>query len=183
LGLDDNTFLFGSVARLSATKNPTFQIDLLLKLRQLGVNAQLLLVGNGELHSDLLHRVEQFEVQNFVHFTGNVENPQAYLCALDAFTLPSISEGLPFSMVEASACGLMCLVSDSVRFKSSDFPNVIPLSIQNSDVWVAKLISEYNDFKMGESDRLALGQKFLPQEYDQKYMASVLSEIYSQKTK
>jgi glycosyltransferase involved in cell wall biosynthesis len=68
--------------------------------------AQLLIVGAGEEQP----RLEAMHVEG-VQFTGQVEDAVPYLQAADLFVLPSSTEGLSNSMLEAMACGLPVLAT------------------------------------------------------------------------
>jgi glycosyltransferase involved in cell wall biosynthesis len=74
-------------------------------------DAGLLLVGSGglDLHnceSELREYVRKNDLEGSVQFSGAVHNVQEYLQASDIFVLPSESEGLSLSLIEAMACGL-----------------------------------------------------------------------------
>jgi glycosyltransferase involved in cell wall biosynthesis len=68
--------------------------------------AHLLVVGGGEEQS----RLEAMRVDG-VQFTGQVEDAVPYLQASDLFVLPSSTEGLSNSMLEAMSCGLPVLAT------------------------------------------------------------------------
>lgn len=74
----------------------------------------LVLVGSGSgqylsCEDELRDFVKTHGLEEHVTFTGYVENVEDYLKASNCFTLPSRSEGLPLSLIEAMACGLPCV--------------------------------------------------------------------------
>jgi glycosyltransferase involved in cell wall biosynthesis len=68
--------------------------------------AFLLIVGSGEEQA----RLEKMQIDG-VQFTGQVEDAVPYLQAADLFVLPSSTEGLSNSMLEAMSCGLPVLAT------------------------------------------------------------------------
>ena len=67
-----------------------------------------------------------------VLFLGPQSQISAYLQAMDLFVFPSISEGLPMSVVEAQAAGLPVLLSDAVTREVACTPLVKTLSLHQS---------------------------------------------------
>jgi len=80
--------------------------------------AQLLLVGSGagqslSVEDELRARVAASPWGSRVTFTGRVDTVADYLRASDVFVFPSLFEALGISLVEAAACGLPCVASDT----------------------------------------------------------------------
>lgn len=59
-----------TVGRLHEEKCTLDAIDVLIKVRNAGVNACLVLVGDGELRAEIEHRVAQYELETCVCITG-----------------------------------------------------------------------------------------------------------------
>lgn len=77
----------------------------------------LLLVGSGlgqadSLEDYLTETLANGDFADSVIRTGEVSNLDQYLAAADIFVFPSRREGLPNSLLEAMACGLLCTASD-----------------------------------------------------------------------
>jgi glycosyltransferase involved in cell wall biosynthesis len=89
---------------------PEKRVDHLLKIwkdvRTKFPPAHLLIVGAGEEQA----RLEALHVEG-VQFTGQVADAVPYLQAADLFVLPSCTEGLSNSMLEAMSCGLPVLAT------------------------------------------------------------------------
>src|SRR6266498_3100420 len=89
---------------------PEKRVDHLLKIwsdvRSKYYDACLLIVGEGAEE----HRLKQMHV-NGAQFTGQVNDAVPYLQAADLFVLPSSTEGLSNSMLEAMSCGLPVLAT------------------------------------------------------------------------
>ncbi len=74
-------------------------------------NLQLLLVGDGPERHNLVMLAQELDLAEWVHFTGAVGDVSPYLAAADLFVLPSISEGISNSLLEAMASGLACIAT------------------------------------------------------------------------
>src|SRR5699024_1135328 len=73
------------------------------------VNAQipseLLILGEGELQTQLQKEARALEVEDRVHFIGFQKSPYAYFHHADLFVLTSTTEGFGHVLVEALATG------------------------------------------------------------------------------
>lgn len=116
LKLDERQKTAVFVGRLSAEKN----IDVLINAWKLVIvryaDAQLLLLGEGgdfrNVEADLRDLVKGLSLQKNVHFLGHVDNAKDYVLASDAFVLPTRTEGMSNSLVEAFACGAAIVATD-----------------------------------------------------------------------
>lgn len=83
-------------------------VDLLIEA-MLGIDATLLIIGDGPLRTELKRKTASLHLRHKVIFTGEVpdEERKAYLHAADMFVLPSTSRAETFgiSMLQAMACG------------------------------------------------------------------------------
>ncbi|RKF14747.1 glycosyltransferase family 1 protein [Roseovarius spongiae] len=95
-----------SVARLVWFKGLDTAIDAMALLRERCPEARLMLVGDGELRGPLAAQAAARGVADRVIFAGERTDVPALLKAADIFVLPSVSEGLPISLLEAMAARL-----------------------------------------------------------------------------
>ena len=82
--------------------------------------AKLIVVGEGNIKSDMIKLSEKLLVKDSIIFTGIIANNQLpeYYTNADLFILPSFSEGFPVSLMEAMSCGCIPICSDIHIFKS-----------------------------------------------------------------
>lgn len=106
LPVEDNPRLI-CVGRLSAQKGQFLLVEAARILRDAGINFELVLVGDGELRSDIEHVIHIAGLQNCVRLVGWQTSQQVrdWLQTSRAFVLPSFAEGLPVSIMEAFAAG------------------------------------------------------------------------------
>ncbi len=69
--------------------------------------------GDGSLRAALDADVRRLGLEPFVRLMGPLEDPRVLLWALDIFALPSLKEGLGVALLEAMACGLPVVASDT----------------------------------------------------------------------
>jgi len=99
------------LGRLHPQKNLVVLLQAWQRVRERVPAAHLLLVGDGPQRQELEELAATLRVQRSVHFLGAQRDPLPYLQAADLFVLPSISEGMSNSLLEAMACGVPCVVS------------------------------------------------------------------------
>ena len=100
------------VGELSARKNQIFLIRCVGRLRARGISVRLMLVGEGRSRPRLEAEARALGVGEQVLFLGNCEPVTPYLEVTDLYVSASRTEGLPFNVMEAMACGLPMILSD-----------------------------------------------------------------------
>lgn len=118
LGIADDDFVIGHVGRFMFQKNHRFLLQIFYEISKCKENAKLLLVGDGELRSEIEKKVYDIGIDKKVLFLGLREDVQAIYNAMDMFVLSSWYEGLPVVSVEAQANGLRCVFSTNVTSES-----------------------------------------------------------------
>ncbi len=103
LHLPQNVRLLGCAGRFAFEKGQSVLIEALARLPK---RVHLALAGSGEMEKELKQACLRFNVENRVHFLGQVNDMARFYQSLDIFCLPSYKEGFPLSPLEAQACGI-----------------------------------------------------------------------------
>ena len=112
LKIPDNHLILGTISRLDPIKNHQLLISSFARILKNHPKSTLLIVGDGELRSDLENLVSHLGIENNVIFTGFQSRPVAYLDLMDIFLLPSLSEGTAMTLLEAMCLSKACIVTD-----------------------------------------------------------------------
>jgi glycosyltransferase involved in cell wall biosynthesis len=96
---------FVCVGRLVEQKGQLLLVDAARKLAELGTEFELVLVGGGEMRSEIEAAIERYGLQARVRITGGISSEQLReeILAARAIVLPSFAEGLPMVLMEAMA--------------------------------------------------------------------------------
>ena len=171
LGLE-NKLVLCAVGRLSPVKNHSFLLRVLKQLKEKKPNCHLLLLGDGDLRTELQAQAQGLPV-TFVGLTDKVED---YLNASDIFVLPSLFEGFPLSAMEAQVSGLICLLADTVTQEVNVSGNCLYLPLEEND-WVSALLAL--DLQLGRSRRSFDAQEAMQRHgYDNVAASAYLRDSY-----
>jgi colanic acid/amylovoran biosynthesis glycosyltransferase len=104
-----------AVGRLSHEKGHLMLLAAVAELRRRSLLAQLTVVGDGPLRSQLEAEAKRLEIEDVVAFVGSASQDEmpAFFARADIFCQPSFAEGIPVVLMEAMAVGLP-VVSTSV---------------------------------------------------------------------
>ena len=103
-GLPVDAPVLGTVGRLDGIKNHGFLLQAFARLRQRVPPACLAILGGGPEREHLETLARKLDLGDSVHFLGQRQAAAEVLAAFDAFTLTSLSEGTPMTILEAMAC-------------------------------------------------------------------------------
>lgn len=92
-------------------KGPDRVIYMVNKLRHLFPGLKVNMVGGGYLLDKCREISKSLDLEEIIEFTGPVENTSDYYKRARILAMPSRSEGLPTSMLEAMVCGCVPVVS------------------------------------------------------------------------
>ncbi|MBR1571732.1 MAG: glycosyltransferase [Lachnospiraceae bacterium] len=135
LGLKDK-FVLANVGRLSYQKNQDYLIKTFATYHRKNPDSMLVIVGDGELKSQLHNQVKALVLEDSVIFTGLRGDVPSILSAVDVLVMPSRFEGLPVTMVEAQMADLPCVVADTITREAKFTKNVVYVNGWNEEEWV-----------------------------------------------
>lgn len=155
LAIDEDAFVIGHVGRFHPQKNHKFLIDIFAKVRALNEKAVLLLVGDGDLRTEIEQQAVSLGVFESIIFAGVRSDVPNLLQAMDCFVFPSLYEGLSMATVEAQASGLPCVFSDGVPVEcaKANLVQHIPLSAGVS-VWADAILKNKNATRQDTSSQI-----------------------------
>ncbi len=112
LGLPQDKFIAISITRFDPIKNVKafVQIADLLKTED---SIFFVLIGDGEEMENIKALIKENHLKNIL-LTGFVNKPIDYLMSSDIYLSTSISEGLPYSVIEALMCGKPVIASNVI---------------------------------------------------------------------
>ena len=175
LNVEADNVVLGHVGNFMPVKNHRFLLEIFQAFLALNSNARLLLLGTGELQSEIKTRAQEAKLSDKILFLGYQPNPQDFYQAMDALVLPSLFEGFPLVAVEAQTAGLPCYLSDAITKASALTDLVHFISIHRSPtVWA----SEMN--RTLHSPRYSRHEEMVDKGYSLEQGIRSLEEIYSQ---
>ena len=111
LGISPDTTVIATAGRLTAIKGQATLIRAVAEILRQREKIVLLILGEGELRSDLEALSTDLGVAEAVRFLGWRPDVAAVMAACDIFCLPSLNEGMGKVLVEAMALGKPIIAS------------------------------------------------------------------------
>lgn len=93
--------VIGSVGRLAIVKAHHVLLEAAHELRQRGLEAKVLLLGEGPQRGFLEQRARELGLADALCMPGFCADPRRFLSRMSVFALPSLTEGLPLALLEA----------------------------------------------------------------------------------
>jgi glycosyltransferase involved in cell wall biosynthesis len=99
------------VGRLEVQKGVEYLIKAMDVIKSEKKDTKLFIIGDGQLRTPLEELCKKLELNDYINFAGSVNNVLPYYHNSKIFVLPSISEGMPLTLLEAMSCGLPVIVT------------------------------------------------------------------------
>lgn len=112
LALPPGPLRIGIVGRLMPVKDHATLLGALVHVREAIPDAELVVIGGGDLRAKLEALAASLGLGAAVHFCGDRSNVPSLLPAFDIFALSSRSEGYSIALLEACAAGLPIVATD-----------------------------------------------------------------------
>lgn len=171
-GHETGTLNLGFVGALMPQKRVEKGIRVLALVMQKRPDARFIIRGDGRSLKELESFAERTGISSNVEFVGHVDGGlQGLYGGLDFLVFPSLRESFGFPIVEAAACGVLCLTFSDSRIS----PEVSELSVVVEDerqaseliLRLSETQTEYADvarqmkLKTGRFSRASAGRKLL----------------------
>ncbi|MDZ7722687.1 MAG: glycosyltransferase family 4 protein [candidate division KSB1 bacterium] len=113
--------LIGYLGRLKKYKKIDHLIKALPEIFSHRPDAWCVIIGDGDYKASLIKLVDRLELRDRVHFTGHVTHKEKvqWLNRLWVAVNPSPKEGWGLTVIEANACGVPVIASDSPGLRDS----------------------------------------------------------------
>lgn len=105
LGVPVGAPVIGFVGRLAWEKGPDNFLRVADLVHRQRPDVHFIMVGEGAMERELLPITEQFGLEAHVHMAGLCTNMWEAYASFDILAMTSRSEGMPFALLEAMACG------------------------------------------------------------------------------
>jgi glycosyltransferase involved in cell wall biosynthesis len=107
--ISNKTIWIGTISELHKNKGLEYVIEAVSKLKE---NIILVIIGEGEERKKLEENIVKYGASNKIFILGKIENASSFLRAFDLFTLTSITEALPYVLLEAGKAKVPVVTSD-----------------------------------------------------------------------
>ena len=166
LGIREDDIVLGTIANFRKQKNYPFLISAFELLGLRNNHLKLLCVGGGRHLNEIRRMVSELGLKDRVILTGYSEMIKEYLSIMNIFTLVSLYEGLPNSVMEAMGMGLPVVTSDVGGCPEliSHMYNGILFRANDREEFIQAIemltLNKRLAYKLGENARLTVQNKF-----------------------
>ncbi len=109
-----------SIAELTKNKGLRYGIEAVAELTRRGLDCIYVIASDGEDRDTLTTLAHEHGVADRVFFPGFIPDAARYLSGFDVYLLPSIKEGMPYVLIEASLAGLQIVATSVIDQEFAD---------------------------------------------------------------
>jgi len=175
---NNNDFVLGFAARIIERKG---WLDLLLALKSLQIeNIKLLIVGEGAESKKLQTTIEKLNLNNEVRYLGFIDDILDFYACLDCFVIPSHWEPMGLTEIEAQACGIPVIASNTKGLNEiiRDKETGLLFEPRNVKDLEEKILLMYNDKDLRK--KLIKNSLVEVRKYSREYYMDELFSVYNE---
>lgn len=181
LGIGSKDIVVGLIGRLSQQKGHVYLMEAAKELIINYSHIKFVFWGDGHLKESLVRSRDDLGLQKNVIFAGVTNNMPTVYSTIDILAMPSLSEGLPMTLIEAMAAGVPAVVTPV-----GDIPKVIKdgetgfiVKVQDVNELAKKVEVVIEKIKDGSIETIIKkARKLVEDKYSARVMAGKYLEIY-----
>ncbi len=182
VGLSGDAPVALHVGNFVEAKNHCYLIDIFRKVKTLRPDVQLLLVGGGPLREAIESKVNREGLASHVHFLGVRSDVPRLMMAADVLVMPSVREGLPVTMIEATAAGLPVVISDMPGMREANdlccSGKLLPVD-RPAEEWAQAVVAALDGPRPAQAESADSVRR---SPFSSEVSARMLAEVYQQVT-
>ncbi len=180
LALPAGIFVFGTISVLRSWKGHLYLLEAVKQLREEGLEAALLIVGDGPYRPVIEEKVQALKLAGQVRLAGHQEAVPGWLALMDAFVLASYAnEGVPQALLQALAMGKPVVATRVGGIPEVIHPDETGLLVPPRDSGALALAMSRLARDGALREGLALrGPKLVASRYSLEQMADALEALY-----
>jgi len=178
--LPPDALVIGAICVLRPEKGLSTLIQAFAQIRHLVPHLKLAIVGSGEMRDPLEAEARALGIWEDCVFAPAIKEVADWLRAIDIFVLPSLSEALSNSLMEAMACGC-CAVASNVGGNPEQVRNgVTGLLFEPRDAaGLSEILRTLVEDEPLRRRLAAAGQRMVHERFSIESSVARMSEIYS----
>lgn len=180
VGIPDSAPVVGTVARFRPAKRLDLWLQSAALIRSRLPDAHFLIVGDGELRSEIDRDVADLGLQDAVHMVGLQDDVPPYLSAMDVFLMSSEFEGFGLAPVEAMSMGVPVVSTEvsGIRNVLADTSGILVPFDNNVAAGLADAVVEVLADEEAASKLASLGRQSAVNKFGIGRMQRELETIY-----
>ena len=176
---DSSVITMGTVCALRPEKGLPTLIEAFALVHSAHRNTRLLVVGSGPMLLSLEAQATELGVRALCTFVPKTADVAPWMRSMDIFVLPSLSEALSNSLMEAMACGCCCVASEVGGNPELMGENTRGLLFPKGDAQrLSEQLRQLVENASLREELSALGQKYLHSHFSQQQSIERMGEIY-----
>lgn len=136
-------FIVGHVGNyFHLVKNQNFLVDIFNEVQKKEPESVLIFIGDGPQRKYTEERAWRLGISDKVIFAGTRSDVNEFMSAMDIYVIPSLSEGMPVTAIEAQAAGLPIIAADCVPSEAAVTNLLSYMSLGESAIaWAERVLS------------------------------------------